>query len=628
VSSRRRLAVAVALLGLAAAALPGLARAADPLHACGRPGLRCGEIEVPLDHSGATPGTISLLVAEQVADGFSRGVVLLVQGGPGGASTALLALPVWQEVFPGYTLVAYDDRGTGANPLACPGVERGTTVWDAAAVEACGEEIGPSRAFYTTRDHVEDMESVRRALGLGRIGIYGVSYGAKQAVAYALAHPDGVEWLLLDSVLPPEGPDPFAADVLRAVPDVLASVCSGGGCAGLGDPASGLARVANALAAKPVRVQHVPRFGTVPLDGESVLGLLYDSDFNQLVAPELPAAVAAGRAGWLQPLARLVALDHTSRQLGLKGVGVPLYLATTCGDGLFPWAPGTPIAERQAAIEAALGALAPGALGAFGDWAALSFGTASTCRAWPAPSGHAPLAAGPLPDVPVLVLAGDRDVRTPLAGSVEVASRFRQGRVLVAPGLPHGVLAASACAASAVRSWLAGSPPAAACPRLPLPSAPIGPFVRSLSSLAPLAAVAGLRGRTLAGVARTIEQAAADRLALPPPSRAELGSVSGLAGGLLSGDLVRSNRIGGVAYRLRAFSEIPGLTLTGTLRYKPSSTDTELGLLTPEPGSLQADVQVAGAGAAHGTLRLRGDRISGVLAGKRVAARLPGGAPG
>ena len=42
------------------------------------------------------------------------------------------------------------------------------------------------------------------ALGLGKIGLYGTSYGTKLALAYALAYPQNVERLLLDSVLPTE----------------------------------------------------------------------------------------------------------------------------------------------------------------------------------------------------------------------------------------------------------------------------------------------------------------------------------------------------------------------------------------------------------------------------------------
>ena len=78
-------------------------------------------------------------------------------------------------------------------------------------------ERDPGRAFYTTREHAEDIESVRLALGVDKIAIWGVSYGTKHAEAYALAHPSHVERLLLDSVVLPDNNlvDPLS---LRSIP--------------------------------------------------------------------------------------------------------------------------------------------------------------------------------------------------------------------------------------------------------------------------------------------------------------------------------------------------------------------------------------------------------------------------
>ena len=51
--------------------------------------------------------------------GTPRGVMMLVAGGPGQASALAFDLAdlgsVWQSIFPGYTLVAFDPRGTGAS---------------------------------------------------------------------------------------------------------------------------------------------------------------------------------------------------------------------------------------------------------------------------------------------------------------------------------------------------------------------------------------------------------------------------------------------------------------------------------------------------------------------------------
>src|SRR5579862_6152023 len=76
---------------------------------CGStPGLLCSTVTVPLDRSGAIPGTVGL-----------QGAIFLVAGGPGQGSAHAFSLGVpaaaslFRFLFPGYTLVAYDDRGTG-----------------------------------------------------------------------------------------------------------------------------------------------------------------------------------------------------------------------------------------------------------------------------------------------------------------------------------------------------------------------------------------------------------------------------------------------------------------------------------------------------------------------------------
>ena len=70
--------------------------------------------------------------------------------------------------------------------------------------------------FYGTRESAEDIESVRHALGVDRIALFGLSYGTKQTLAYAAAHPEHVDRLLLDSTVLPDGPDPLGLASLRS----------------------------------------------------------------------------------------------------------------------------------------------------------------------------------------------------------------------------------------------------------------------------------------------------------------------------------------------------------------------------------------------------------------------------
>ena len=110
----------------------------------------CATVAVPLDPSAGATGRVALHVEELPARGRAPGgqsrVVFLVAGGPGQASAQAFDLrddgTFWERMFPGYTLVAYDDRGTGGSgALRCPGLGAIVTASPAATariVGACG----------------------------------------------------------------------------------------------------------------------------------------------------------------------------------------------------------------------------------------------------------------------------------------------------------------------------------------------------------------------------------------------------------------------------------------------------------------------------------------------------------
>jgi pimeloyl-ACP methyl ester carboxylesterase len=81
---------------------------------------------------------------------------------------------------------------------------------------------GAARWFFSTADTVEDLDALRRALKAPRIALDGTSYGTYVAQRYALAHPDSVSRLILDSVVPVEGVNLLATDQIRAAERVQA----------------------------------------------------------------------------------------------------------------------------------------------------------------------------------------------------------------------------------------------------------------------------------------------------------------------------------------------------------------------------------------------------------------------
>jgi pimeloyl-ACP methyl ester carboxylesterase len=569
----------------------------------------CTQVVVPLDRSGVVAGTVTLHVEVVPSVGVNRGVMFLIAGGPGQGSAHVFGLGVaanialYRYLFPGYTLVAYDDRGTGDSGLLdCPTLQRANTAdAERAAATACAAALGPQRDFYSTAVHAEDLESVRQALGFGKIALYGVSYGTKLALAYALAHPDHVERLLLDSVVPPELAEPFGGNVLQAMPATLAAFCSGGRCsAATGDFAGDVTALANKLAATPLRLAVREPDGSkkqVRVDGLELLSVVIDADLNPGLAAELPAAVHAALKGSMQPLARLVDLDMSGNEEASIDLSSALYAATVCRDGPFPWTPDTPTSARPALEQSAISALPPGTFGPFGSWAA-QLGNADFCLGWPSPAGGAALGSGPLPNVPVLAVSGGFDMRTPTAGATSVVARFPQGRLLVVPGIGHSTVTAdySGCAELAVHTWMTGGTPPSTCAR-PRPLVTDVPALPVLPAKPPHPATPA---HTLAIVAATLKEAEAAWLMTIGLTGSQT-PVPGIYAGRMAFNSANS-------FRLVGYAAARGVSVSGTVKIaKPGVPLQFEGLLT-----------VSGPGAAHGILGLSSKSLRGTLGGKLV----------
>jgi pimeloyl-ACP methyl ester carboxylesterase len=585
--------------------------AANAQTSCSDPdgtGVICSDVVVPLDRTGVVPGTVTLHVEVVPSTGVNRGVVFLLAGGPGQGSAHVFGLGSTAEValyrflFPGYTLVAYDDRGTAESGLLdCPTLQTANTAdAERAAATACATSIGAPRDFYSTATHAEDLEAVRQSLGFDKIALYGVSYGTKLAMAYALAHPDHVERLLLDSVLPPELPDPFSANTLQAMPATLAAFCADGRCrAATSNFAGDVTTLANRLAAKPIRLPVREANGTkkqIRVDGLELLSMVTDADLNPGLAVELPAVVHAALKGRTQALARLADLHDAGDQEASIDLSFALYAATVCRDGPFPWTPDTPVGARAALEQAALAALPPGSLGPFGPWAA-QLGNADFCLGWPSPSGGATLGSGPLPNVPMLAVSGGFDLRTPTASAVSVVARFPQGRLLVVPGVGHSTLTAdfSGCAMAAVHTWMTGGVPPSECPRsqplvATVPALPVLPArPRRVSPTA-----------TLAVVTATLKEAEAAWLMTDGLTGTNT-PVAGIYGGRLTSPSVSS-------IALTGYTVAQGVSLSGKITLVKGGP----------PLRFEGFLTVSGPRAAAGVLGLKNGSLRGTLGGKFV----------
>ena len=482
-----------------------LDRAAQPAGTCSgeiRSGVKCLHVSVPLDWSGAAPGKVSLRVAEYVAP-KPRGVMFLLAGGPGQPSSEFFYLGrdgLWQRTFPGYTLVAFDPRGTGgSDPLRCRPAASSDT--DYARINAaCAHELGTARNYYRTVDNAMDIDGVRKALGFRRIGIYGASYGTDLALTYAHMFPAQTTRLLLDSVAGPYNDLSLVARIAKAIPQTLRTYCAHACVGPTRNYASDAISLANSLAAKPLRGRVLQSGGgrrLAQLTAIDFLDLVVESDLNPGIAAELPAAVEAERHGDATPLLRL---EEFVSPAGESQDADPVHTATVCDDGPFPWRPDTPIAARPALLESALASVPSSAYGKLGSWAS-AIGGAPACLDWPVSSVPAPTIPAAYPNVPVLAIAGDLDLRAPTFEARNVIRHFPRGHLLTVANTGHAPLAdsESPCLTDVVKRWLRGARVPASCAARPM--------------LAPIAALphgktAGA-ARTLARVLATIREAEA-----------------------------------------------------------------------------------------------------------------------
>jgi pimeloyl-ACP methyl ester carboxylesterase len=570
----------------------------------------CGHLTVPLDPSGAIPGTVTLaLRRHRAAVGEARSAIIALAGGPG--QPALPFAEVFDEILGPIAatrdLIVFDQRGIGlSDPLSCHAFELPSQYKSfGQLIEACGSQLGAARSLYTTADTVADIEAIRQAGGYEKLVLYGTSYGTKVAEEYAQEYPSHVEALVLDSVVPPHGPEPLNRATFAAIPRILRQMCTGGACANVtSHPAADLARLLARMRRAPLRGRAIDAEGKaheVTITADELFEILLAGDFSPTLRAEFLTGVAAAARDDTAPLARLLATAASGEAEEHEDFDTPLYYATSCEEQDFPWSRSADASARIAEAHAALRTLPSSVFAPFTASTALQESNIQACAHWPYSTPAAPAQDAPLPNVPTLILSGADDLRTPTANAREVAAQIPDAHLLVVPYTGHSVLTdePTACAREALTA-LFSSATIKPCPATPTPAAlrppPLPP--RRLSSVTPMSGYEGLPGRTL----HAVEQTLADSLR---QLTLQLGSVSPesltlpplRSGGLRAGWV---RYVGGVL-TFHDYTYVPGVTISGTI------------------GTETAALRVAGSAAAHGNLHMGANKsLIGALGRQHV----------
>jgi pimeloyl-ACP methyl ester carboxylesterase len=561
--------------------------------------FECAHLKVPLDRSGTVPGSVRLEILRLRADN-PQGAVFAIAGGPGqGASTVAEGFNHDLSAAIGRRdMIVIDQRGTGkSGALRCPtldGKRQADGPIDARTAE-CAEHLGPARSHYTTMDSVADFEAVRAALGYDKITLFGVSYGTAVALAYAATYPDHVERLVLDSVVDPHENDPFGLTGLAALPRILGEVCRAQ-CAQITDDlAADVAALGDRLATGPLAGRLIDRRGRAKrkvVTARDVYNTIRAADLDNAARAEYPAAVHAAAAGDPAALVRmvhrfddLVGKPPAPDPSAVQSLSFTLQAATLCEEAPFPWARTATPAERDAQLQAAADAVPDASFEPFDRTTMLvrdNNNLLYQCRRWPA-AEQAPVVPDVAPDVPVLVLEGLEDTRTPLEVGLRVAARFPQASVVGVPKTGHSVAGRRGCARLALKRFFADRSVAGLC----------GPGLKA-KPLVPVAprSLAEVQGGAVAAVKLTLDDLAREvGLRLFPPVRG-----GGLRAGYFAGD---DHRL-----RVRGWSYVPKLSLTGTVRTR--SLAGRFVVRGPTAAS-SGELALTRKGTLHGTLG--GERI-------------------
>ncbi|HEY8840576.1 MAG TPA: alpha/beta hydrolase [Candidatus Dormibacteraeota bacterium] len=433
-------------------------------------GFQCGTVQVPLDYSHPTSGTIDIALNRKPATIPAQriGSLLINPGGPGASGIDWIAAsaPAFAILNRKFDLVGFDPRGIGRSaPVRClDGPSMDTFVAldgvlddsqeKAAAIQAdkdfaagCGQLSGRVLPFVDTASAARDMDVMRAALGDDTLTYLGFSYGTYLGEWYAHLFPTHIRAIVLDAVLDPS----LSADDLNIsqaasfdqnlkafLADCNAHKAVAPKCAFAqsGDPASKLNAMMQRFDVTPLAVGN--RALTRALAQTAVAQELYD----QSTWPDLALGLTQadqGHGSVLMGFADSYLKRHAD---GTYDNEIEANYAVNCLDH--------PALTDISAYDK-LGPAYARASSFFGP----SFQYSNLpCTYWPAtPTGHAgPLTADGAP--PILMVGGTNDPATPYAWAVAAHKQLAGSILVTRNGNGHGSYGVSICATIAEINYL------------------------------------------------------------------------------------------------------------------------------------------------------------------------------
>ncbi|MER5203762.1 alpha/beta fold hydrolase [Streptomyces sp. NPDC002825] len=441
-------------------------RTADPIPDLAR--AYCGTLTVPENRSHRHGRRITLAVAiiPAVTGRPAPDPIVWLAGGPGDDAVSEIPMAVAGGLNRDRDVIFMSQRGTySADPeLTCPNIDefnaralglvsnvQSTRRLHVEATRECRARVvarGADPGAYNDIESSADYDDLRKALGIRKWNVFGISYGTHLALNYMRLHPDGIRSVGIDGVLPPSlAGGAITWKAAREGFDGLFKACEQQTACNTRYPnlKSTFLRLVSELEAHPVTTTV-----TVPVHPEPVKVVL---DGSNLVTWLTSAThVAAGVPRSLDELAhgnpRRIAEQLAGGKYSPAAIGRTSH-GLVYGIFCSQW---TPYESRADIIRGGRQAFPTFPRSMLANAPQLAW-LHDDCRAWDVPAAPPWIRDVTRSDIPTLALSGGFDAQTAPSNGAYVARTLSRSTAVTVPYVAHVVFADSTCAQTITRSF-------------------------------------------------------------------------------------------------------------------------------------------------------------------------------
>jgi pimeloyl-ACP methyl ester carboxylesterase len=398
-----------------------------------------GTLFVPENRSNPESNLIEVVFVRFKSTAKNPGPpVVYLAGGPGGSGIGAATgsrFPLFMALREISDVIAYDQRGTGyskpnlgcydrlALPLDVPPTRE-------AAIKELRENAKSCKSYwrdiqrvdltgYNTNESADDLEDLRKALGVEQISLWSISYGTHLAFATMRRHPKSIHRAILAGT---EGPDhtyKLPSNIQKHLED-LAGVIKADPVAGkeIPDFLGLMKTVFDRLDAQPETVEVTdPRtkLKVKVIVNKFVLQFLVANNIGTTVTARFPALLLRASKGDFSNPAQ-VWLNQSRSEIG------------SAMSYMMDCASGQTAARREQIAREAKGTLLE-------DFSNFPF--PEICEEWNAPDLGDGFRAPLRSDVPVLFISGTLDARTPVSNAEEYRKGFPNSTHIIIEGAVH-----------------------------------------------------------------------------------------------------------------------------------------------------------------------------------------------